>query len=196
MLPTIWGVYVSWIYMLILDISCQHLGDDCKLEGFCVPFGHRVGNVHLWKYIFVLDICRNIPQNMGVTLSAFDNFEFDNRNHHFWYTLAQGFPKIYHTYGVSWIFEKPNIPQNMGVTLSAFDNFEFGNWNHHFWYTLTQGFPKIYHTYGVSWIFEKPNLPQNMGVIRLSAFDNFEFDNQNHHFWYTLTQGFPKIYHT
>ena len=37
----------SWIYMLILDISCQHLGDDCKLEGFCVPFGHRVGNVHL-----------------------------------------------------------------------------------------------------------------------------------------------------
>ena len=50
MLPTIWGVYVSWIYMLILDISCQHLGDDCKLEGFCVPFGHRVGNVHLWKY--------------------------------------------------------------------------------------------------------------------------------------------------
>ena len=28
-------------------------------------------------------ICRNIPQNKGVTLSAFDNFEFDNRNHHF-----------------------------------------------------------------------------------------------------------------
>ena len=43
--------------MLVLDISCQHLGDDCKLEGFCVPFGHRVWNVHLWKYIFVLDIC-------------------------------------------------------------------------------------------------------------------------------------------
>ena len=57
MLPTIWGVYISWRYMLILDISCQHLGDDCKLEGFCVPFGHRVWNVHLWKNIFVLDIC-------------------------------------------------------------------------------------------------------------------------------------------
>ena len=67
---------------------------------------------------------------MGVTLSAFDNFEYDNRNHHFWYTLAQGFPKIYHTYGVSWIFEKPNIPQNMGVTLSAFDNLEFDNLYH------------------------------------------------------------------
>ena len=43
-MPTIWGVYVSWIYML-LDISCQHLGDECKLEGFCVPFGHRVGEI-------------------------------------------------------------------------------------------------------------------------------------------------------
>ena len=42
MLPKIWGIYVSWIYVLILDISCQHLGDECKLEGFCVPFGHRV----------------------------------------------------------------------------------------------------------------------------------------------------------
>ena len=29
--------------MLALNISCQHLGDECKLEGFCVPFGHRVG---------------------------------------------------------------------------------------------------------------------------------------------------------
>ena len=52
MLPTICGVHVSHIYMLILeiccqqfgeyvsveymvlDISCQHLGDECKLEGF------------------------------------------------------------------------------------------------------------------------------------------------------------------
>ena len=50
MLPTIWGVYDSGKYMLILDISCQHLGDECKLEGFCVPFGHRVGifrNIYL-----------------------------------------------------------------------------------------------------------------------------------------------------
>ena len=41
MLPTIWGVYDSGKYMLILDISCKHLEDECKLEGFCVP-GHRV----------------------------------------------------------------------------------------------------------------------------------------------------------
>ena len=26
-----------------IDISCQRLGDECNLEGFCVPFGHRVG---------------------------------------------------------------------------------------------------------------------------------------------------------
>ena len=29
--------------MSVLDISCQHLGDECKLDGFCVPFGHKVG---------------------------------------------------------------------------------------------------------------------------------------------------------
>ena len=33
--------------MLILDISCQHLGDECKFEGFCVPFGNRVGECTL-----------------------------------------------------------------------------------------------------------------------------------------------------
>ena len=27
MMPTIWGMYVTWRYMLILDILCQHLGD-------------------------------------------------------------------------------------------------------------------------------------------------------------------------
>ena len=35
--------------MLVLDISCQHLGDECKLEGFCVPFGHRVGECTFLK---------------------------------------------------------------------------------------------------------------------------------------------------
>ena len=51
MMPTIWGVYVTWRYMLILDISCQHLEDECKLEGFCVPFRHRV-----WKCTFKKNI--------------------------------------------------------------------------------------------------------------------------------------------
>ena len=31
------------LYMLVLDISCQQLGDECKLKGFCAPFGRRVG---------------------------------------------------------------------------------------------------------------------------------------------------------
>ena len=40
--------------MLILDISCQHMGDECKLEGFCVPFGHRVGDcTYLEIYICI-----------------------------------------------------------------------------------------------------------------------------------------------
>merc|ERR1719222_1329411 len=29
--------------ILVLDINCQHLGDVCQLEGFCAPFGRRVG---------------------------------------------------------------------------------------------------------------------------------------------------------
>ena len=52
MMPTIWGVYVTLRYMLILDIcmiACQHLGDECKLEGFCVPFGYRAGDYTFLK---------------------------------------------------------------------------------------------------------------------------------------------------
>ena len=67
MLPTIWGVCISWIYMLVLDISCQHLGDECKLDGFCVPFGHRVGECTFLKFIFLLDIwCQQFGEYMSV----------------------------------------------------------------------------------------------------------------------------------
>ena len=40
------------INSLVLDISCQHMGDESKLEGFCVPFGHRVGKYIFWDFIF------------------------------------------------------------------------------------------------------------------------------------------------
>ena len=67
MMPTIWGEYVTWRYMLILDISCQHLGDECKLGGFCVPFGHGVGECKLLEYIFVLDIwCQQFGEYMSL----------------------------------------------------------------------------------------------------------------------------------
>ena len=39
--------------MLILDIACQHLGDECELEGFCVPCGHRVGEIHIFRNIYL-----------------------------------------------------------------------------------------------------------------------------------------------
>ena len=32
MQPTVWEIHVSWKYRLILYISCQPLGDECKLE--------------------------------------------------------------------------------------------------------------------------------------------------------------------
>ena len=49
--------------MLVLDISCQHLGDEWKLEGFLVPLEHGVGKYIFWdiiyfgKYILVKYIC-------------------------------------------------------------------------------------------------------------------------------------------
>ena len=27
-----WGIYVNWIFILVLDIFCQQLGDICKLD--------------------------------------------------------------------------------------------------------------------------------------------------------------------
>ena len=50
MLPTIWGACDSSVCMLILDIPCQQLGGEYKLEGFSVPFGYRFGifrNIYL-----------------------------------------------------------------------------------------------------------------------------------------------------
>ena len=49
--------YFGGLYMLIMDISCQHLGDDCNLEGFFVPFGHTVGECTFLKIAILLDIC-------------------------------------------------------------------------------------------------------------------------------------------
>ena len=53
--------------MLVLDISCQHLGDEFKLMGFCVPFGHRGGEMYIFGictsliYMLVLDIsCKHL----------------------------------------------------------------------------------------------------------------------------------------
>ena len=43
--------------MLILDISCQHLNNECKLEGFCVPFGHRVGECTFLENVYLYWIC-------------------------------------------------------------------------------------------------------------------------------------------
>ena len=67
MLPTIWGVCVSWIYILVLDISCQHLGDECKLEGFCVPFGHRVGECTISEMFICIG--NMLPTIWGVCIS-------------------------------------------------------------------------------------------------------------------------------
>ena len=53
----IWGIHVSCIYILVLDISYQQLGEMCQMEGLCAPWNHGMYNVHFVIYIFVLDIC-------------------------------------------------------------------------------------------------------------------------------------------
>ena len=32
---TVLDIFDSWRHMLVLDISCQLLGDECKLDSFC-----------------------------------------------------------------------------------------------------------------------------------------------------------------
>ena len=40
---TVWDIFDIWRHMLVLDISCQLLGDECKLDSFCAPFGRGDG---------------------------------------------------------------------------------------------------------------------------------------------------------
>ena len=69
------NIYLYWIYdannlgsicqLNIYDIgySCQHLGDECKLEGFCTPFGRRVGEYTFLNIMLVLNIsCQHLGE--------------------------------------------------------------------------------------------------------------------------------------
>ena len=60
-----WGIFLVrnvhfLICILVLDINCQHLGNIRHLEGFCAPFGRRVGE-YVWSgmYIFLYHIGYN-----------------------------------------------------------------------------------------------------------------------------------------
>ena len=67
------GIYLGGLYMLIMDISCQHLGDDCNLEGFFVPFGHRVGECTFLKITILLDIsCQQFGEYVSVEYICWD----------------------------------------------------------------------------------------------------------------------------
>ena len=76
MLPTFWGIDVSWsfsvrpsgaglgtlhfvIYIFVLDICGQHLGDICQLEVFCAPFGRRVRECTFCKIYFSIGYMRS-----------------------------------------------------------------------------------------------------------------------------------------
>ena len=60
-----WGIFFSWIYIFVLDIFCQQLGDIWPLEGVCAPFGRWVGKYSLtWIFPCCQIVC-------GVKLSVF-----------------------------------------------------------------------------------------------------------------------------
>ena len=50
------GICDSWIYTLVLDICCQHLGVNASWRVSVRPLCAGLGNVHFLTYIFVLDI--------------------------------------------------------------------------------------------------------------------------------------------
>ena len=65
-----WGIYVNGIYVLVLDIYCQQLGDIFQLEVVCEPFGRGVGECTLCDiYTLVLDIssvCFQMKPQIGL----------------------------------------------------------------------------------------------------------------------------------
>ena len=48
------GIYLGGLYMLIMDISCQHLGDDCKLKGFLCALRAQSWGIYIFEnYHFI-----------------------------------------------------------------------------------------------------------------------------------------------
>jgi len=41
--------------MLVLDMSCKLLGDECKLDSFCAPFGRGDGKCTFLETIILVD---------------------------------------------------------------------------------------------------------------------------------------------
>ena len=97
------------IYMLVLDITCQQLGDECKLEGFCVPFGHRVGECTFLKmYIcigYMLPTIKGRPKDLDVRKT--------------WTSERPGRPKDLDVRGPgcpgTWKSERPGCPKDLDV---------------------------------------------------------------------------------
>ena len=55
--PTVLGVYML-VLDISLDISCHFLGDECKLDSFCAPFGRGDGKCTFLETIILVEyIC-------------------------------------------------------------------------------------------------------------------------------------------
>ena len=76
---------VNWIYIFVLDIFCQHLGDIWQLEGVCAPFGRWVGKD-------VLPYCLNRAKLDVFSLPGVDlKWGFPN----IWQSISLPFDKVF-----------------------------------------------------------------------------------------------------
>ena len=52
------GINFGGLYISVLDVSCKLVGDECKLDSFCAPFGRGDGKFTFLEIIILVDyIC-------------------------------------------------------------------------------------------------------------------------------------------
>ena len=61
------------------------LGDECELEGFCVPCGHRVGEIHIFRntYLYWINDANNLESicQLNTSNGVLIGFLHTSRNH-------------------------------------------------------------------------------------------------------------------
>ena len=65
-----WGMNI-FIYVLLLDINCQHLGNICHLEGFWAPF-----ECWVWEHPLGKFLGRHVPRWTNSTKDNFPLYKF------------------------------------------------------------------------------------------------------------------------
>ena len=128
MMPTIWGVYVSWIYM-ILDTSCQHLGG--WMGGFLCTLRAQGWGINIFKneYLYWIYDANNLGSIWRASRSCRKSVwerhrksdaSQDEKIFFCFYHLVEkirSFPTMYNTWGCLWgqIDETKHFLQKSGL---------------------------------------------------------------------------------